>query len=97
MLRKMLIRSEIHIALTISINFVGDYLFSQVNKTQSIYHQFCSFKNIQDLQLMENYKYIPSHFSQEYHITCEILLALSVKHVRISDKDGANKIGINIK
>ena len=46
---------------------------------------------------MENHKYIPSHFSQEYHITCEILLALSVKHVRISDKDGANKIGINIK
>ena len=94
----MLIRSEIHIALTISINFVGDYLFSQVNtRAQSIYHQFCSFNNIQDLQLMENHKYIPSHFSQEYHITCEILLALSVKHVRISDKDGANKIGINIK
>ena len=46
---------------------------------------------------MENNKYIPSHFSQEYHITCEILLALSVKHVRISDKDGANKIGINNK
>ena len=46
---------------------------------------------------MENNKYIPSHFSQEYHITCEILLALSVKHVRISDKDGANKIGINLK
>ena len=62
-----------------------------------IYHQFYSFNNIQDLQLMENNKYIPSHFSQEYHITCEILLALSVKHVRISDKDGANKIGINIK
>ena len=79
----------------ISISFVGDYLFSQV--ARSIYHQFCSFNNIQDLQLMENHKYIPSHFSQEYHITCEILLALSVKHVRISDKDGANKIGINLK
>ena len=94
----MLIRSEIYIALTISISFVGDYLFSQVNtRAQSIYHQFYSFNNIQDLQLMENHKYIPSHFSQEYHITCEILLALSVKHVRISDKDGANKIGINNK
>ena len=92
----MLIRLKICIALTISINSVGDYLFGYVN-TKTQYYQFCRFDNIQDLQLMENHKYIPSHFSQEYHITCEILLALSVKHVRISDKDGANKIGINLK
>ena len=74
------------------------YLVKLILKPKfNLNEKFYSFNNIQDLQLMENNKYIPSHFSQEYHITCEILLALSVKHVRISDKDGANKIGINIK
>ena len=53
MLRNMLIRLKICIALTISINSVGDYLFGYVNKAKSMYYQFCRFDNIQDLQLMK--------------------------------------------
>ena len=52
MLRNMLIRLKICIALTISINSVGDYLFGYVN-TKTQYYQFCRFDNIQDLQLMK--------------------------------------------